>query len=126
MSYAQAAAAYQRNAVLTASPDKLVKLLYEGAIRNLEQSRVALSDATKTHSAEAGMALSRALGIIGELRASLDHAVGGQMAGDLDRLYDFTLDQISQANVSRKPEGVNNALRVMKTLKEGWDAIIPT
>ena len=39
MTYAQAAATYQRNAVLTASPEKLVKLLYEGAIKNLEKSQ---------------------------------------------------------------------------------------
>ena len=45
MTYAQAAATYQRNAILTASPEKLVKLLYDGAIKNLEKSRVGLADA---------------------------------------------------------------------------------
>lgn len=125
MSYAQAAATYQRNAVLTASPEKLVKLLYDGAIRNLEKCRTGLSEARTSHSAEVGTSLSRAIGIIGELRASLDHAVGGEVAQDLDRLYEYSLDQLSQANVSRQPDGVNNALRVLRTLKEGWDAIVP-
>jgi flagellar protein FliS len=59
------------------------------------------------------------------LRASLDHTAGGQVAKDLDRLYEFSLDQLSQSNLSRKPEGVNAALKVLRTLKEGWDAIIP-
>ena len=41
MTYAQAAATYQRNAVMTASPEKLVKMLYDGAIKNLEKSQRA-------------------------------------------------------------------------------------
>lgn len=126
MSYAQAAATYQRNAILTASPEKLVKLLYDGAIRNLEKCRVGMTDARTSHSADVGNAISRAIGIIGELRASLDHTAGGTISQELDRLYEYGLDQLSQANVSRKPDGVNNTLRVLRTLKEGWDAIIPS
>ena len=74
------AATYQRNAVLTASPEKLVKLLYDGAIKNLEKSRVGLADQNTARSPEVGQALSRAMGILGELRASLDMAVGGKIA----------------------------------------------
>lgn len=125
MSYAQAAAAYQRNAVLTAAPEKLVKLLYEGAVRNLERSRAGLADPAARRSAEVGTALSRAIGIVGELRASLDHAAGGDLARDLDRLYDFVLDRITQANAARTPDGVEQALRVLRTLQEGWDAVLP-
>ena len=125
MSYAQAAATYQRNAVMTASPEKLVVMLYDGAIKSLEKCRMALEDASQARSAEVGEDMSRAIGIVGELRASLDHAAGGDIARDLDRLYEYTLDQLSQANLQRTPEGVQNALRVMRTLKEGWDGIVP-
>ena len=124
MTYAQAAASYQRNAVLTASPEKLVKLLYDGAIKNLEKSKVGLSDTKTARSPEVGQSLSRAMGILGELRASLDHAAGGQIAKDLDRLYEFSLDQLSQANLTRTPNGVNNSLQVMRTLQEGWNGVI--
>ncbi len=125
MSYAQAAATYQRNAVLNATPEKLVKLLYEGAIKNLELSRIGLADQKTARSQEVGQTLSRAIGILGELRASLDHAAGGPIARDLDRLYEFSLDQLSQANLTRTPTGATNALQVIRTLKEGWDGIIP-
>lgn len=124
MTYAQAAATYQRNAILTATPEKLVKLLYDGAIKNLERSRIGLSDQKTARSPEVGQSLSRAMGILGELRASLDHAAGGQIARDLDRLYEFGLDQLSQSNLTRTPTGVNNTLKVMRTLKEGWDGVI--
>ena len=125
MSYAQAAATYQRNAVLNASPEKLVVLLYEGAIKNLEKARIGLAEASTARSAEVGDSLSRSIGIIGELRASLDHTAGGDIARDLDNLYEYGLDQLSQANLSRTPTGVENALQVMRTLKEGWDGIVP-
>lgn len=125
MSYAQAAATYQRNAVMTASPEKLIKMLYEGAIKHLEKSRAGLGDESTSRSQEVGMSLSKAMGIIGELRASLDHAVGGDISRNLDQLYEFVLDQLSQANLQRTPAGVNSALEVLRTLKEGWDGIVP-
>ena len=125
MTYAKAAATYQRNAVLTASPEKLVRMLYDGAIKQLEKSRAGLDNPSTARSQDVGQALGKAMGIIGELRASLDHAAGGEIAGDLDRLYEFSLDQLSQANLSRTPAGVNNALQVLRTLKEGWDGILP-
>ena len=124
MSYAQAAATYQRNAVLNASPEKLVQLLYDGAIKHLEKSRIGLADSKTARSADVGQSMGKAMGILGELRASLDHAAGGEISRDLDRLYEFALDQLSQANLNRTPVGVENALRVVRTLKEGWDGIV--
>jgi flagellar secretion chaperone FliS len=125
MTYAQAAATYQRNAVMTASPEKLIKMLYDGALKNLEKSRAGLSDPSTSRSQEVGMALSKAMGIVGELRASLDHAAGGDISRELDRLYEFVLDQLSQANLQRSPTSVTAAINVMRTLKEGWDGIVP-
>lgn len=125
MTYAQAAATYQRNAVMTASPEKLVKMLYDGALKNLEQARVGLQDDQTARSQEVGNALSKAMGIIGELRASLDHAAGGDIARDLDALYEFALDQLSKANIERTVDGVATTVEVMRTLKEGWDGIVP-
>ena len=125
MTYAQAAATYQRNAVMTASPEKLVKMLYDGALKNLEQARVGLQQDETARSQEVGNALSKAMGIIGELRASLDHAAGGEIARDLDALYEFCLDQLSKANIERTAAGVVATTDVMRTLEEGWDGVVP-
>lgn len=125
MSYAKAAQAYQRNAVMTASPEKIVQMLYDAAIRHLEQSRDALADPSRTHSAQVGISLGKALSIIGELRSSLDYDQGGEIAANLGSLYDFAIDQLTQANLSRSATHVDPTLRVMQTLKEGWDGILP-
>ena len=125
MKYADAAAAYRQNAILTASPEKIIKLLYDGVIGNLERSRIGLLDPQTSRSAEVGVALGKALGIIGELRAALNHEVGGDISQNLDMLYEFSSEQISEANVTRTAEPIDNTLQVLRTLKEGWDGILP-
>ena len=125
MSYAKAAQAYQRNSVMTASPEKIIQLLYDAAIRHLEQSRAALSNSATTHSAQVGISIGKAMSIIAELRSALDLEAGGDVAANLDSLYEFSIDQLTQANLSRTPEHVDPTLNVMRTLKEGWDAVIP-
>lgn len=124
MSQTAVAATYRRNAILTASPSKLVKMLYEGAIANLERTRQAFADDKSRRSASAGETLGRAYGIIGELRAALDFEAGGKIARDLDILYEFSLDQLTSANATREPVHVDNTLKVMRTLKEGWDGVL--
>ena len=126
MKYADAAAAYRKNAILTASPEKIIKLLYDGVIGNLERSRIGLLDPQTSRSAEVGVALGKALGIIGELRAALNHEVGGDISQNLDMLYEFSSEQISEANVTRTAEPIDNTLQVLRTLKEGWDGILPS
>lgn len=125
MSYATAAAAYKQNAILTASPEKLVVLLYDGAIRHLERSKLLLADPKSQKAAPAGEALGKAMAIVGELRSVLDRSAGGEIAGNLDSLYGFCTDQILAANLDRRTEPVDHALRVLRTLKEAWDAIVP-
>ncbi len=124
MTFQQAAWNYKKNAILTASPEKLVVLLYEGAIQSLEKARQELRSGKNVHSPSVGEALGKALAIIGELRASLDLEKGGDVARDLNRLYEFASDQILRANMERRPEPVEHTLTILRTLKEGWDGIV--
>lgn len=120
-----AAQTYQRNAILTATPEKIIKLLYDGAIRHLEQGRAALDDPSSTHSAEVGISLGKAMSILGELRSALDFEQGGEIANNLDALYEYSIDQLTQANLTREATHLEPPIRVMRTLKEGWDAVLP-
>ena len=123
--HGNAAQAYKRNEILNASPGKLILLLYDGAIQSLERARIELLSPGQEKSAKVGESLGKAMSIIGELRASLDHDVSEEIAGNLDRLYDFCLEEIYTTNVQRSAQEIKGAIRVMKTLKEGWDAVIP-
>ena len=122
---ANAANEYLKAKVLTATPEQLQLMLYDGAIKNLERCRESLGNPATARTPETSASLGKAIGIVGELRASLDMAVGGKIAEDLDRLYEFSIDQITQSNSTRTAIGVTNALKVIRTLKEGWDVAIP-
>lgn len=125
MQYGNPADTYRRNQILGASPEKLVVLLYNGAIQHLARAKAALDSQANKHSPQIGISLGKAMAILGELRSSLDMERGGEIAGNLDRLYDYCLDQIYTTNVERQSAPVEAPIRVLKTLKEGWDAIVP-
>ncbi len=115
------AKAYQQQAVLTASKEKLVVLLYDGAILNIDRAQRAF-DASDV--AAVGEAIGKAFAIIGELRSSIDHEQGGEIAENLERLYGFVQDRIVVANRDRNPSPLSEARAVLTTLKEGWNAVI--
>jgi len=116
-----AARAYRQQAVLTASKEKLVVLLYEGALRYMDRALHALE---AEDIAGCGEAISKAFAVIGELRSSLDREKGGEIGENLDRLYGFVQDQMILANRERTAAPLTQAREVISTLKEGWDAVI--
>lgn len=105
---------------MTASREKLVVLLYEGALRFMDQSVLQFQQGDGS----AGQTLSRAFAIVSELRTSLDFEKGGKVATDLDRLYVFVQDRLLEATRTRSPERVAEARQVMAQLKEAWDGIL--
>lgn len=116
-----AAKAYQQQAVLTASKEKLVVMLYDGALRHIDRAKAGLESKDVP---AVGEALSKAFAIVGELRSSLDHDQGGEIAGNLERLYGFAQDRIVLANRDREQAPLDEAREVLVTLKEGWDAVV--
>ncbi len=115
-----AAGAYRRNAVMTASREKLVVLLYEGALRFMDQAVLQFQQGDGS----AGQTLSRAFAIVSELRTALDFEKGGKVATELDRLYIFVQDRLLEATRTRSQERVTEARQVMSQLKEAWDGIL--
>ena len=97
---------YQRNDILTATPESLVGKLFEGAIRS---TRLAQGLAEPSGLAERRRELSKALAIVGELRASLDLERGGEIAANLDRLYGFVIDRLAEASLRQCDEPVEEA-----------------
>ncbi|MSR75669.1 MAG: flagellar export chaperone FliS [Planctomycetes bacterium] len=115
-----AAGAYRRNAVLTASREKLVVLLYEGALRFMDQAAQQFGAGDPA----GGQSLSRAFAIISELRTSLNHQEGSDLAAELERLYVFVQERLIEATRTRSPDCIRDARGIVLTLKEGWDGIL--
>ena len=111
--------AYRESAVLTASPEQLVVMLYDGANRFLTQSAVAMRDGRV---ALAGEKLRRAEAIIDELLATLDMSVG-EIAERLQALYVFFKEHLTSARLEQDASKVEDVARFMGELRSAWAGI---
>ena len=108
---------YVENGVNGDDPVGLICRLYEKAAQRLEQAKAHLDEGK---SAAAGEAVARAMEIVLELMSSLDTDEGGQIAADLASLYFYVQQELAEAAVNQRIEPIENALRVMDSLHEGW------
>jgi len=112
--------AYQENVIATQTRGRLIVLLYEGAIKFLEQAKAELEAGNY---AAKGQFINKALAIINELDSCLDIEKGGEVAANLRRLYQFTIRHLGQANIRRDPQRIQDVIDCLKDLNEGWKAI---
>jgi len=119
-----AANAYLENAVMTATPAKIVKLLYDKTLQHLECARAELSDPRRRLGVAASASLSKALAIVAELRAALDFSQDSDVPRNLDRIYDFVAQRITEANIKRASAPVDEAVRALRPMKEAWDDLV--
>lgn len=116
------ARAYQTQSILTASPGQLVLLMYDGALRFMAQARAgfALPEENYTRIEKINVSLLRAQAIINELRANLDHNAGGDIAKNLDRLYEYYVRRLQEANLRKDEAPVIEVEALVRTLRDGW------
>lgn len=115
------ARAYQTQSVLTASPGQLILMLYDGALRFLRNARDALELPADTprRIEMINTNLLKAQDILAELQASLNFDAG-DYAKDLDRLYEYYLRRLFQANLKKELGPVVEVERLVRTLRDGW------
>lgn len=107
--------------VIAASPQKLVVMLYEGAIAAIAaaQQHLRLNDI-----AAKGKAVSQAISIIdGGLKASLDLSVGGALAQNLSELYDYMGRRLLHANLKNDPAALDEVRQLLQQLMSAWEAL---
>jgi len=111
---------YQENSVNTASPVRLVLLLYQGAIRALRLAERYFQDgdSVKAHSE-----VLQAEKIVLELISALNFKEGGEIAGNLFRLYQFILEQCALLEAENARELIPSLVRILEGLKEAWQEI---
>lgn len=114
---------YKSTHVQTGSAEKLIVLLYEGAMRFCLEAQRAIGDGTRSNIPARSHALMRAKRIVQELNNSLDHEVGGELAGRLASLYDYVEYELTLANLENDPAHIERASRVLAVLLESWQRI---
>lgn len=113
-------AIYQRNTVTTMHPGQIVVLLYDAAVKSLKQ---ALIDIEANRLAEKTQRIKRAIDIIGELRNSLDMRVGGEVAENLDRLYEFMIRHLNCVNRNEQMQHIREVVAILADLGEAWRTV---
>lgn len=107
--------------VAAASPQKLVVMLYDGVIVALLS---AINHIKASNIAAKGASISKAITIIDNgLRASLDKKAGGEIAENLDALYDYMSRRLLQANIKNDISIIQEIHGLMSNLREAWVAI---
>lgn len=112
---------YLESQVLTASPEQLVVILYDGAIRFCRRAEDAFN---QSKADEAGEILIRAQRVVLELVCALRPEASPDIVKNLGGLYAFVYEQLVWANVERDVKRIQDAVSVLETLREGWSGAI--
>ncbi len=112
---------YQKTQVTTASREKVLLMLYEGAIKFTKQAKAAMN-AGKV--GEKGTYISKSTAILSELMATLDFKSGGQIAVDLENLYVFMIDKLIEGNINNDQECLDHVEKILMTLYQAWKDVI--
>lgn len=108
------------SSVETASPHRLIQMLFEGALERIAQAKGAM---VQNQIARKGELIGKAVAIVGGLQGSLNDKEGGALAANLDGLYDYVIRRLTQANYENNPEYLDECGRLLGEIKTAWDAI---
>lgn len=117
--YATATRAYTENSVLSAPPERLVVMLYDGAGRFLARAAAA---ARAGEAAAAGEALQRTHAILDELLTTLD-LEAGEVAERLQSIYLFCKRTLLEAQLALDPEPIERVAALLAELRDAWAQI---
>ncbi len=113
----QAADSYLRTRVLTATPEQLQMMLYDGALRFCEQAREFLVEKKWEQSYSL---ISRVQKILVEMNCSLKHDVSPDLCGKLASLYNYAYRRLIEANIEHKVEAIDDAIEVLRYQRDTW------
>lgn len=116
----KARAAYVKNDLENLSREEIVVKLYETLRIKLQAAIEEINDGNIARKAEH---LSRGLAIVLELQASLDMEQGGEIAVNLNGLYNYLISDLVTANVKNDTQKIKDALKVVEPLLEAWTEI---
>ncbi len=102
---------------------ELVLMLYDECILALDRAQEAFDIETPDKIEKINNNILRAQNIITELVVSLDMDKGGEVAENLQRLYDFMMDHLSQANIAKQRQPVIEVRNMMNELRDAWKEI---
>jgi flagellar secretion chaperone FliS len=108
---------YVDNEILTASPARLVQLMYRGAIDAVAAARSALAGG---EIAVRSRSISKAHAILNEMALSLNHSVAPDLTRNLVELYDYMARRLLEANAQQSDAPLAEVQQLLNTLLDAW------
>ncbi len=108
--------------VMDATPHRLIQMLLDGALSRILSAKGHMRN---NDIALKGEKISSAISIVGGLKSSLDLKQGGEIAKNLDALYEYISHVLLQANMNNDGALLDEAGKLLSQVKMGWDAIDP-
>lgn len=115
-----AADVYRTSSIENAPPIQIIRMLYEGALRFLEQANRLDPNEPKSGFTQA---ITRVDDIVVELRLALDKEVSPEVSANLERLYLFCEDELGRATMERTVEPLPNVRAVLEVLLDAWTQV---
>lgn len=106
--------------IASATPHRLIQMLMEGALEKIAAAKGAMG---RGDIPTKGAQISWAISIIDGLRMSLDMEAGGEIADNLNRLYDYMGRRLLEANLKNNAGYLDEVAGLLKEIKSAWDAI---
>ena len=107
-------------AAQTADPHQLIQMLLDGAIERINSAKYFIG---QNDVAQKGEQIGKAISIIDGLKVSLDMEKGGEIAANLESLYDYMQRQLLLANLNNKIENLDEVASLIGEIRSGWAQI---
>lgn len=119
MALPNAYAQYNNSKILTASPAELTLMLYEGAIKfcNIAIAAIEHKDIEKAH-----INIVKTERIIEHFRLTLDMKY--EVAKDFDRVYEYLLRRLLQANIKKDKEILEEVNEHLRSMRDTWKEVM--
>ena len=111
---------YRQVQISTASPGKLILLLYQGAIKALKKANELID---RKEFGEKGDQLIKAQDIIMELNLALDMK-GGEISSSLQQIYMYAYRKLVVANLEVDKDGIQEVIGLLENLYEAWEVAV--
>lgn len=108
---------YRDNQILTASPEQILIMLYDGAIRFASLAQNCLNEGDM---AGKGKYVGKVIAILAEFSSSLNYDIGPELAENLDALYSYMIGRLGHANINNDPGPIEEVKEMLIDLRQTW------